>query len=341
MKTIAISLFFSIALWLGACAQPGSRQPAATSEQQRPASEQPSVQSSQEREKSPGEGQSAQQTQPGGQNKAAKNAGDQPRDVKDRAPDGAPALAAPPADAAAGHLEAAKQKLRLSKATEQRIAAELEQLKQSGRASPEDIRNYEAYLESVRGLVAENRKIVARMQAAYEQRPVGGKNAATGGKQKAPSAQPDARETADEVTVLDRQLNASLDEFDGMLLKQMDEIRAESADTMRDLAQQAAEAARRLRKNGAAVDTASNQTENMPPSEGSRSDQGSAGTATASKEPSAGRGAGTAASKEHRAGYEDDDIVARQLREAAENETDPELKKKLWQEYEQYKKNQR
>jgi hypothetical protein len=30
--------------------------------------------------------------------------------------------------------------------------------------------------------------------------------------------------------------------------------------------------------------------------------------------------------------------VARQLREAAEKETDPELKKKLWKEYEDYKK---
>ncbi|MCP3903413.1 MAG: hypothetical protein GY715_07230 [Planctomycetes bacterium] len=34
---------------------------------------------------------------------------------------------------------------------------------------------------------------------------------------------------------------------------------------------------------------------------------------------------------------EDDDIVARQLREAAERETDPELKKKLWEEYYRYK----
>jgi hypothetical protein len=34
---------------------------------------------------------------------------------------------------------------------------------------------------------------------------------------------------------------------------------------------------------------------------------------------------------------QDDDIVARQLREAAEKETDPELKKKLWEEYWKYK----
>ncbi len=39
--------------------------------------------------------------------------------------------------------------------------------------------------------------------------------------------------------------------------------------------------------------------------------------------------------------YEDDDIVARQLREAAERETDPELKKKLWEEYWKYKEENR
>lgn len=33
----------------------------------------------------------------------------------------------------------------------------------------------------------------------------------------------------------------------------------------------------------------------------------------------------------------DDDVVARQLREAAESETDPVLRKKLWQEYKDYK----
>src|SRR6266446_724877 len=35
----------------------------------------------------------------------------------------------------------------------------------------------------------------------------------------------------------------------------------------------------------------------------------------------------------------DDDVVARRLRQAAQQETDPELKEKLWQEYIDYKKN--
>ena len=33
----------------------------------------------------------------------------------------------------------------------------------------------------------------------------------------------------------------------------------------------------------------------------------------------------------------DDDIIARQLREAAMNEPDPELREKLWEEYRRYK----
>ena len=37
----------------------------------------------------------------------------------------------------------------------------------------------------------------------------------------------------------------------------------------------------------------------------------------------------------------DDDIVARQLREAAEREKDPELKKRLWEEYRKYKEGQK
>lgn len=36
----------------------------------------------------------------------------------------------------------------------------------------------------------------------------------------------------------------------------------------------------------------------------------------------------------------DDDVIARQLREAAEAETDPEIKEKLWEEYRKYKNQQ-
>jgi len=56
----------------------------------------------------------------------------------------------------------------------------------------------------------------------------------------------------------------------------------------------------------------------------------------------AGAGTGHPASSHQQPGQQQieegyDDIVARQLREAAEKETDPELKKKLWEEYRKYK----
>jgi hypothetical protein len=38
---------------------------------------------------------------------------------------------------------------------------------------------------------------------------------------------------------------------------------------------------------------------------------------------------------------DDDDVVARQLREAAEKESDPELREKLWEEYRRYKRGTR
>jgi len=56
----------------------------------------------------------------------------------------------------------------------------------------------------------------------------------------------------------------------------------------------------------------------------------------------AGAGTGQPGADDRQGGMQEiesgyDDIVARQLREAAEKETDPELKKKLWEEYRKYK----
>jgi hypothetical protein len=59
-----------------------------------------------------------------------------------------------------------------------------------------------------------------------------------------------------------------------------------------------------------------------------------------SKSTSMPSGGGGAASKALPSG-EDDDIIARRLRKAAEAETDPELKEKLWNEYRDYKANTR
>jgi len=78
---------------------------------------------------------------------------------------------------------------------------------------------------------------------------------------------------------------------------------------------------------------------------GSGSTQGSqGGEAGAGAEGPARTSAGTGGTGKaaiERADGSDDDIVARRLRRAAEQETDPELKEKLWKEYDEYKRSVR
>jgi hypothetical protein len=249
------------------------------------------------------------------------------------------------ADSAEAKLAEARGNLSISQETEKRIATELEQLKESGSASEEAVRDYETYLKSVAAMTAENRKIVEQMEAAY----AGKSSGKTGSNELDKMADPDIPEeqATDEVAVLDRQLNASLVKFDGMLLKEMDEIRAGSSEKLQDLAAEAAEAAKRLREKGLDVDTSGSKSsdgsqenqEDSQANDGKKKSTGDRkGSETASRDGSRKGGEGPSSTDQRRRDYEDDDIVARQLREAAENETDPELKEKLWKEYEEYKK---
>ncbi|MGD8951742.1 MAG: hypothetical protein PVI72_17895 [Desulfobacterales bacterium] len=261
-------------------------------------------------------------------------------------------------------LQQAREKLRMNLAFRDRIAAELQTLKQSKRADPDTVAAYEAYLNQVQAVVAEDRKTVAQLEAL---------NA----KYAAPAASlpedsdldfhhtmdPNIPEeqVEDEVAILDRELDTSLAAFDSMLLTELELIRAKSAERMRDLSEEVAAAARRLKEKGIDLESESSsdsadtsddtqgqersETSESPPDDAAASQEPTSGEGPASKgpseEPQTGIG-GTSRDRDDRyAGQDDDDIVARQLREAAEKETDPELKAKLWKEYEAYKKNSR
>ncbi len=277
-------------------------------------------------------------------------------------------------------LEMARENLLISQATEKRIADELEQLKKFGKASPEVIKDYEIYLDRVQAMVAENQRIVNEMEATYA-RYVPEKSASdtVSSDEKDKMHDPDIPEqqTVDELAALDRELDQSLSEFDTMLLKELDLIRAKSSDRMQDLAQEAAEAARRLKEKGIDLEgsasgesedsktaEASEGSESSETAEGAEGEEGDEGDEMAAKgqgDTETGEGAsgqqgkaddqtgkgdssregskGKGGDRDRYGSGEDDDIVARQLREAAEKETDPELKEKLWQEYEEYKRN--
>lgn len=311
------------------------------------------------------ETQSSQKTRAGAAEETKKEPTEKPQGQPAASPDAsetAPVPAVQKSDArraeapqtAESKLEKAREDLRVSEATEQKIAAKLEQLKKSGNASAEDIRNYEIYHERVQDLVAENRKRVDQMERAYRQHASEGKaTQEPAGSEFSGSAEPIPEEQAqDQVAELDRQLTASLNQFDAMLLKEMESIETQSAAKMRDLAQEAAEAAKRLKEKGVDLGTAESESSDEESQQGktrdkkaaaekdsSEAEQGDDDDTVAASDRAKGQGPAPKNDRRSRYSKEDDDIVARQLREAAENETDPELKEKLWKEYEEYKRN--
>ena len=203
----------------------------------------------------------------------------------------------------------ARENLRISRETEKRIAAELEQLKESGSASEEAVKDYETYLESVAAMTAENQKIVEQMEAAY----AGKSSGMTGSNELNKMADPDIPEeqTIDEVAALDRQLNTSLAKFDGMLLEEMDKIRAGSSQKLQNLAEEAAEAAKRLREKGLDVETSgskSSRESQQKQEDGPASDRekdstgGRKGSETASRDGSGKGGEGPSSTDQRRQG---------------------------------------
>jgi hypothetical protein len=249
-------------------------------------------------------------------------------------------------DSVQARIRAAEEALLLSEISERRTASALEKMRASGEAPPETIRDYERYLEHIRSMVQENRALTRELKAAYGEFNKGTRASGEG-------LQEDPREIADrlpqedlfddEVCDLDRELDASLADFDEMLLQElellaakMDAIQAASSDKMTDLAKEAEEAAERLRKRGIDIDTSTaTQTgeEDLPPQgEEAPVDEGGPPDGTQIEDARAGN------DRDRMRDLQDDDIVARQLREAAEKETDPELKEKLWKEYEAYKR---
>lgn len=145
----------------------------------------------------------------------------------------------------------------------------------------------------------------------------------------APGMQVGAETTAEQVAALDRQLNARLAEFD----TRMRAAQAAAAEERAALAAGGATSGR-LDGRGSRLE--------MPP-EG----RGAAGGAASGSglgvspdlvgETSGGALQAAAAVPADLPDGRDDDIVARQLREAASKEPDPVLREKLWAEYRKYK----
>lgn len=152
--------------------------------------------------------------------------------------------------------------------------------------------------------------------------------------------------SVEKIHQLDQQLNTALGEFDDMLLQEQEQI--------------ATHIPKQSEQGGIVAGSGGRQTATkMGTGQMSGGDPGSArvpggeaGTSNAGKSAGNGKrggttqGAGSGQTTESRlppaeesreVSKDDDDVVARQLREAAEQETDPVVKEKLWQEYRKYK----
>lgn len=240
-------------------------------------------------------------------------------------------------------LTQARHDLAISEQVLERVSARAEAARADPATTPEQRQRLDDYLARVRDLVELNREHVKTLEQAAEGMPDTSGAIATGGIGTATAAT-----NAEEVAALDAKLSSSLADFDQLLLEEARKARARAPS--RASAHGSGAGANGADSNGAgagegtqksggdgsgtAGETRSSEAGEKsapsgtgPGSPGGRidgSDPGAPG-ATAAVPPDVGDGS-------------DDDIVARQIRRAAEAETDPELRAKLWDEYRKYKK---
>ena len=240
----------------------------------------------------------------------------------------------------------------------ERVRNRLHELQRSPQPDPKQIAEHQRYLERLEAQIAARRQAMGAGKAygpgsAARTRPVLPRMAPPPRIQVAP----ELTET-DEVAKLDSRLNTSLGAFDDMLLQEV-ELLSEGSASRRSGGKPGG-------RGASGTGEAEEQGSGSSAGAGSTGQEGSTGdsasgtsgdrkgerhTTTAtrtgagatvlgggksgkdSRGASSGRGQVPADIPDGR----DDDVVARQIREAAENETDPALREKLWDEYRKYK----
>jgi len=157
----------------------------------------------------------------------------------------------------------------------------------------------------------------------------------------------------EQIAALDRMLNAGLGEYDEKLLREQERIKAATPNDNSDTGGDGGAAGQ---GDGSDGDGSEGDGSAGDGSEGGSEgeDQETGGSPGGSREGDQAGGQRRGGTRDSSTGSgddgsdqdqpsdipdgSDDDVVARQLREAAEKETDPELKAKLWEEYRRYKR---
>ncbi len=211
-------------------------------------------------------------------------------------------------------------------------------------------RDYVAFLEDLEARVASGCAAVRALGEPIPDGvdcPEGGSGPAGSGAVGSPAAT-----RAEGRAELDAELGTSLGQFDELLLREQDRVRASRPRDASAAGERGGVAASSGRPGGAVAGTTGHQSgpaSAQGASPGSGPDAGPTGDregeATGASTGVAGQGglgapAGRGATMPTPTNLPDpsgDDVVARQLREAAEQERDPELRARLWDEYRRYR----
>lgn len=142
--------------------------------------------------------------------------------------------------------------------------------------------------------------------------------------------------TSEEISNLDGSLNSALGQFDEMLLRENEQIASRKSTAAQEDSQSNGQGSGSGGSGNSGGSSSENSGNNGTKEQTSK--QTSQGGTNAGGAGEGNQDSKTSPRKDQQGIHEDDDIVARQLREAAEKETDPEIKEKLWEEYRKYKK---
>lgn len=222
------------------------------------------------------------------------------------------------------------------------VERDFEQLREQGALGAAEEADYADYLARLRERLSEDCLLLARAHIPLPA-DVPCPAAASGGAAPVIIDQSGERTSAERTATMDAELSTSLGEFDEMLLREQERVKADAP---------------RSEAGGGAGGAGDGQGQTGGTEAGQTAESGESGepTTASTGQPSSGTEGGSPPSgaaggrgTQTTAGGQpadipdgsDDDLVARQMREAAEKETDPELKKKLWEEYRKYKQGAR
>ena len=148
------------------------------------------------------------------------------------------------------------------------------------------------------------------------------------------------------IASLEVELASGLADFDELLLREQERVKAAAPRSASGggMGSGTDEDGHGGDGNGGSSEGSAGETRVGNASNGARSQAGGVGERSSTGAGGASGGASRTGATRQPPGIpdgRDDDVVARQLREAAEKETDPELQKKLWEEYRKYKQGTR